>query len=171
MCAAALNYSTYYMLGKIYTCVFYMLAIYFIFAKFFLYIRRTFDLIVAKEIKWRSTSKWHATVIFLDPSDACHDGIERKLSWYSGIVRTFKFRLSYVYPTSISGVIENMLLWHICKQRVDLTGLDFKVLVGTREELRPYCKRDLSGINVTGCSIGSVEQAIKIFANLPSIVE
>ena len=158
------------MLRKISTLVFYAAAIYFIFAKMFRYIYRTHHLLSIKSLNTQHTHKWYATLIFVDPSDVC-DESDRKLSWCSGVVRSFKFSRGYLFRQSMSQTIEERITWQLIKNRIYLTGIDIEIIIGMKNELQAYGKPDLDGITTTGCSIGSVEQAIKIFNNLPAIIE
>lgn len=157
------------MFSKLSAIVFYAAAIYFIVAKLFQYIYRTHHLLGIKSLTRHTISQWYATLIFVDPSDVCADD-DRKLSWCSGAIRSFKFDKIYLFRQTMRHDIEDRLSLQLIKHNVNLTGLDIEVIIGTKHELQPYSKKDLDSISCTGCPVANVEHAIRLFNQLPAIL-
>jgi len=141
----------------------YLAVIVAVFNKPLSYISMRFRLITANIPYERSYAKWYCTLIFNDARTMSRN------VWYSGSVRKLQASTS-VYPESLAIRLENMISDKLLALHRYPQGLDLRVIIGTKDELSKFRSKNLKGITDTGCTLQSVDTAIRIFNGLPNII-
>lgn len=143
----------------------YLAVIVAVFNKPLSYISMRFRLITANIPYERSYAKWYCTLIFNDARTMSRN------VWYSGSVRKLQTTSNHcVDKEYLACLIDNIINDKLLALHRYPQGLDLRVIIGTKDELSRLRLKNLKGITDTGCTLQSVDAAIRIFNGLPNII-